>query len=130
MEQYGYPGTYETIKNRIEIYSNSPNYNIYIAEKDNRIVGLITFIITEGFVYIYKVCRITGLIVNRDSRNSGIGSTLMNHMEMVCKSKNVQVIEVTSGIREERALSHKFYQKMGYSIGEIVGKLYFRKNLE
>ena len=91
---------------------------MYLAIKNNKVVGMICGIITkyEEVDYLDYKCPIKGeiteLIVSKNERNSGIGNILMNKMEEYFISKNCEYITIDVFGYNDKA--YKFYKKEGY----------------
>jgi len=76
------------------------------AIMNGRIIGSVRACTREGTCYIGR------LIVHPDLQNRGIGTRLMNEIEMIFKS--CKRFELFTGDRSERNLY--LYQKLGYNI--------------
>lgn len=91
----------------------------FIAEKNNKVVGL-------GELHIVPILRrgyyqgvIESFVVTKSLRGKGIGSALIEEIINYCKAKNISVIKVNSGI--ELTDAHTFYEKHG---GKFTEKLF------
>ncbi|HVO70426.1 MAG TPA: GNAT family N-acetyltransferase [Aggregatilineaceae bacterium] len=99
----------------------------FIAVADGNIVGYITVYIQPqpGYWKIKKVGHITGLMVQKEYRRSGIGSQLLSEATAFCKEKGVKYCTVYTAARNQAAL--EFYARNGMTplydtmIGEIDG---------
>lgn len=63
--------------------------------------------------YVGKVATIEELIIGSKYRGNGKGKILVNKAIDYAKSKNCDVIELTSGFSEKK--SHKFYENSGFT---------------
>ncbi len=69
---------------------------------------LAEFVEAEAFVWI------GGLVVDRGSRNQGIGRRLLAHAEEWAAQQGCAVVRLSSN--EKRIEAHAFYQRAGYTI--------------
>ena len=58
--------------------------------------------------------RITALCVDENERGRGVGKRLIEKIEEICKKKECNYLEVTSG-RHRKENAHIFYESVGYS---------------
>lgn len=128
LDQLGYPQTVESIQDKIHTYS-TPDQQIWVAEQDSHIFGLVAIVFTDMFVRNGRRCRIEGLVVNAPFRGQGVGRRLMEHTEALAKTQDCPTIELTSGLRRAPEGTHDFYKILGYSNEGLLAKLYLRKEL-
>ncbi len=110
----------------IKDYKND-NYKAFVAEIDNKVVGLVAISITISFVRIAKYCRIMALIVNESCRNRNIGKKLMLHAEEFAKSSNCIWIDLTSNKKREAGGTLRFYESIGFKNVGISETNYLKK---
>ena len=90
----------------------------YLAQHDNKVVGLIMGIVSpyEPYDYLDYKCPKCGdiieLIVSSNARLSGVGSMLMEKMESYFKSVGCEYVKVDVFAYNNIAI--KFYEKKGY----------------
>jgi GNAT superfamily N-acetyltransferase len=83
-----------------------------VVTLDKTVVGLIGI---HRMVTIHRpapVGRIPILVVAKEAQGHGLGRMLVDAAEQWCRTKDCQIIEVTSNDR--RAQAHAFYRHMGY----------------
>ncbi len=91
---------------------------VFIAIQENNILGMVT-----GFVQEYderdrldyscpKKGIVAELIVDKNNRANGVGSELLNHIEVYFKSINCEFVQIDVFAYNENA--KKFYYKNGY----------------
>ena len=56
--------------------------------------------------------KITALAVSMEYRKNGIGTKLLNLVENYCRSNNIGLVSLNSGLPREGA--HLFYESKGY----------------
>jgi len=85
----------------------------FIAVADGKIVGYITVYIRSQPRYwrIKRVGEISGLMVQKDYRRSGIGSRLLSEATAFCKEKGVEYCTVYTAAGNQGAL--EFYARNG-----------------
>lgn len=92
---------------------DSPDCDVLVAKKDSQVVG-------SAFIFYLPIpahgtpCAfLEGLVVDKDHRSQGIGTSLFNKAVEVAKEKGAYKIIFTSG--KDRADAHKFYEKLGFA---------------
>ena len=112
--QLGYPASAETIAERLELLSPSPDHGFYVAEAGEEVTG---------WVHIYGVrlldsprffAEIGGLVVDSKARRRGIGHALMAAAEKWASDEGYAEIRLRSGLH--RTDAHQFYQSLGYKL--------------
>ena len=88
----------------------SSNIKIFVAIKDNDIVGSITAIIEQKFIHNGgKICHIEDVVTRKGFEKLGIGSILVKKvLELAKKEKCYKVILNCS------EYNSKFYEKLGF----------------
>ena len=126
LTQLGYPCTLEQAQLRFEHLFTLRDYYTFVAEKDDKVVGMVGF--SKQFAYeLDGPCvRVLALVVDGKNRNQGIAEKLMRTVENWAKVENCVAISLNSGNRPERLAAHQFYKKLGY-VGKSTG---FSKTLE
>lgn len=114
MEQLGYPTTEEAIKVRVEALQQHEDYQMFVAEVDEQVIGMIGLIRELRFERDGVHVRIGSLVVDEQHRGSGIGHSLIQAAEGWAGSVGAQAIALNSGNRDERAGAHQFYRKLGF----------------
>ena len=92
----------ETLKN--ELCNNNSHY--IVAKINNNIVGF------AGIKIILDEADIMNIVTKKDSRNSGIGSTLFSSVIDFAKSKNVK--KITLEVNENNLSAIHLYEKFGF----------------
>ena len=100
-------------KNYNESLEN-PNYHIWVAKLDDKIVGFISMYCASGEGYI---CNIA---VEKSHRKRGIGTALLSEAIRYSKRKNLEFL--TLEVRESNIGAVKFYEKLEFA------KIGIRKN--
>jgi len=115
MAELGYPISLPDMENRLAFVTASAHDELFVAEIDGRVVGLIGVQIAE---FIHRLARygvITALAVSADHRRHGIGSHLLRHAESLLKEKGVVDVRVSAGLHQKHR-AHKLYRASGYQM--------------
>lgn len=104
---------------QIEKYTTTYSLDtIFVAEKDNEILGFCRFYNYDTSVYddLEVDCEIREIYVRPDIKRMGVGSKLFNYTLDYLKKKGKMKLYL--GVFKENYNSRKFYEKMGGIIGE------------
>lgn len=97
------------------------NYNIYVVEKDGKIISSITLIIETKIIHNFgKVGHIEDLIVHKDYRNNNIGKILCNFC--INKSKIYNCYKVILNCNN---YTIGFYEKINFIKSGNLMSIYF-----
>jgi len=88
---------------RKKLQRTDPNYIKIVAEKDNRIIGLLTIDI-KG-----RTCELDEILVTADLRGKGIGTALSEYLKKTADERGCGEIQVSFAARNLDALN--FYHK-------------------
>lgn len=125
LTQLGYPASVEEVQSRFEHLCTLRDYETFVAEENNEVVGMIGFIKQYAFEQDGPFVRIQALVVDEAHRNKGIAHALINQVEAWAKEHHCVALTLNSGNRPEREAAHAFYRKHGF-VGKSTG---FFKNL-
>ena len=111
-EQLGYPTTVKEVENRVKYLLNKKDHQIFVAEYNDKIIGFISF---ERYDILYypSGLNITGLVVEKNYRNKGIGKLLLKIAEKYAIENSLIFLRANSG--SQRLDAHQFYRKNGFS---------------
>ena len=116
MNELGYNTTVDEMKTRFENIQTSKDYKTFIAITDTAISGMVGM--TKNYSYeqngIYV--RVLALVTHRRFRQKGIGKKLMDVAENWAREIGAEKVLLNCGNREERAIAHLFYKKIGYQV--------------
>lgn len=86
----------------------------FIAEIDNEPAGFVSLHTQNLLHHLGKTGEIQELYVHEKFRNSGVGKSLVEHVEKLAIELNLLEIEVTAQVK--RLQTHEFYQRRGYQL--------------
>lgn len=112
MLELGYNSSIKLLCEKIQEFEQSTTDQVFVAIKDNEIVGCVSCHLTLLFHKPGSAGRITSLVVAEKARNQGIGSKLVQSADIYFKENGCRSSELTSG--DHRTEAHTFYQKHGY----------------
>lgn len=96
-------------QNYLEEIIQSKNSFLFLA-KDESIVGSLTLVINQ--IPTCKKAWIEDVVVDKDSREKGIGKRLIEFAIEFAKNKDILKIDLTS--RPERVAANELYKKLGF----------------
>lgn len=116
MNQLGYATSSSLITEKIANFSNSLIDQVFVAETEGKVIGVISCHITSLFHQAGASGRITSLVVDKDFRNMKIARSLLEKAEDFFIRQGCIKVEVTSG--DHRKEAHEFYRSCGYEEDE------------
>jgi GNAT superfamily N-acetyltransferase len=100
----------EEIFDKMQSY---PDYKIYIAKYNDKIVGTFSLSIMDNISHMGKTSGlIESVVVRKGMRSKGIGRKMMEYALEICKKNNCYKMNLSSALKREKA--HKFYEKLGF----------------
>ena len=108
----GYNCELDSLKKRVDEMIKRGNYQIFVAEDDNKVVGYIGCVNYLAFELENEGMKIIALAVSKEYRRKGIGTQLFKTAEQWAKENNIDVVLLNSGLLREEA--HVFYESQGY----------------
>lgn len=90
---------------------NNPNTIILIAEQGENILGVAIAYLTPKILDAEYRMLVEEMVVAKDFRHQGVGSSLMKALEKEALNKQVKIIKVTTGTKLK---ANQFYRKHGY----------------
>jgi GNAT superfamily N-acetyltransferase len=130
LEQLWYKQTVRSFQETFDLYTNSPQYGLLVAEESECsgwIVGMVAYSMTHIFATGRTRIHIEAFVVLEAYRRRGIGRLLMAAVEQIAQTRAPCVVDLVSRVTRARHGAHAFYRSMGYEcLGDSV-KTYFRK---
>lgn len=124
MSDLGYPTKEDDMKKRMERIEKDPMYFTFVAELQNKVVGMIGLRQMYAYEVDDVVTQINVLVTKKDYQRKGIGQALIQFVEAWAHKNGSQVLVLNSGIKESRKVAHEFYKAMGF---EITGYRFVKK---
>jgi N-acetylglutamate synthase-like GNAT family acetyltransferase len=109
--QLGYPSTLEKICEIMDLVLAHNDHQVYIAEKENTIVGYI-HLIRSIRIGSNPFVEIAAFIIDESARSMGVGSSLIKETENWASGLGLKDIRIRSNIIREDA--HHFFQNRGF----------------
>ncbi len=96
-----------------ERMSSYPNYRIYVAVRDERIVGTYALLIMDNLGHLGAPSAIIeDVAVDPTQQRQGIGRAMMHHALRLGKENNCYKVMLSSNLK--RGQAHAFYQSLGF----------------
>lgn len=90
-----------------------PDYHIYIALLNGRIVGTFALLILDNIAHMGTPSAILeDVVVEEGIRSQGIGRQMMRYANSLCREKGCYKMSLTSNRNREAA--HRFYESLGF----------------
>ena len=92
---------------------------IFLAEDKDKLVGVATLYLLPNMRHGWHRGHIEDFVVSESVRGKGVGSQLFDKIKQYCRSNNIKVIKLDSGV--DLTDAHRFYEKNG---GKFTEKMY------
>ena len=108
---------------KFELFINqlNNNHNIYVIEKNNKIIASGTLLIENKIIHNFgKVGHIEDIVVDFNERGSGLGKLMINYLIETAKNLNCYKIILNCN---EKLIT--YYEKYGFSQKNVQMAIYF-----
>jgi GNAT superfamily N-acetyltransferase len=93
--------------------TNYPDYQIYVAVCDERIVGSFALLIMDNLAHRGAPSAIIeDVVVDPEWQGRGVGKMMMKKALRICRGKGCYKAVLSSNLKRERA--HAFYESLGF----------------
>lgn len=125
----GYELSLATTEERLRRSARSPDDVVAVAvEGGASVVGVIAGHIVPLFAETGDAfCRITALSVAPRVVRHGVGRRLVEFAEYFASVRDCQLVEVSSGRRDEREAAHRFYPAIGFEDASASSTRYWKR---
>jgi len=90
-----------------------PDYRLYVAEIDGRVVGTFTLLVMRNLIHMGAASALVEAVgVDAGMRSQGIGRAMMEQARLLCRARGCYKMALSSNIKRERA--HVFYDGLGF----------------
>lgn len=128
LDQMGYNLTLTQMQKRIEAFS-AQHHQVWIAEKENHLIGVIAFACYELFRIPAKCCHIETLVIDQVYQGQGVGKALVALAENYARAQGASVVELITSNHRRASGAHAFYQTLGYRDQQDLDYSYFAKTI-
>lgn len=91
-----------------------PDYRLYVALDEGRIVGTFTLLVAEKILHLGSSAAIVDdVIVDTQCRSRGIGRAMMEAAMGIARTKGCYKLALSTNVR--RADAHRFYESLGFA---------------
>ena len=122
LAELGFPTPAAITAERLDAMARASEL-VFVAVRDETVLGLVTVHITPVLHRSAPVGRLTALVVYQCARRQGIGQALVEAAEAALASEGCELVEVTSN--KQLTDAHAFYERLGYD----ATSLRFQKSL-
>ena len=113
---------------RISQITADDNTFLFVAESGGHVVGTVFLALCLDAMYANQPFGVVeNLVVSSSSRNAGIGTSLMHHVETCCLKHECSKIMLLSA--SERVDAHRFFSRLGFARETKVGFVKYRSEL-
>ncbi len=103
----------EEAEKKFEKFKAYPDYKIYVAEYDKKIVGTFALLIMDNLAHRGEPSAIVeDVVISRELQGKGIGKEMMKYAMEISRKKGCYKMVLSSNLRREQA--HKFYESLGF----------------
>jgi N-acetylglutamate synthase-like GNAT family acetyltransferase len=110
--QLGYPTSPEAAGGRLRALAASADDEVWVAERDGIVVGLVAIHISGALEYDGDVAKVSAIVIDEAVRRKGIGNELMAVAEREARRRDCVLMFLTTAERREDA--HAFYRSIGF----------------
>lgn len=114
MTTLGYPSTPEAIEARLKNIIAHPDFCTFVYEEQGELLGMIGCHMSLAYHTDDLHIRVISFVVDSTHQGKGIGRRLMSEVEEWGRTRGVKNLVLNSGNREERAVAHHVYEKLGF----------------
>lgn len=125
MDQFGHPINKQDLLQNIELFLYDDRKIAWVAEKDQKVVGLIAIEIIDLFHTKEKLARVVTLVIDKEYRREGIASSLLEKAIELVKKLSCLSMELVCEEKSEAA--NNFCKKMQFD--DKSSTLYLKKSL-
>jgi GNAT superfamily N-acetyltransferase len=94
-------------------FSQYPNYSLYVATLDNKVVGTFELLIMDNLAHNGSPSGIVeDVAVDANFRSKGIGKKMMEFAMEMCRQHGCYKLTLSSNLIRETA--HRFYENLGF----------------
>lgn len=100
------------IFNKMTLY---PDYHVYVADIDGKIVGTFALAIMDNLAHVgSKSGLVEDVVVSQSLQGQGIGKQMMKYAIELCKENSCYKVSLSSNLKRQNA--HSFYESIGFKI--------------
>lgn len=94
-------------------FQKYPNYSLYVAKFQNKIIGTFELLIMDNLAHKGKPSGVVeDVVVDSAYRSMGIGKKMMKFAMDICRKNDCYKLTLSSNIHRDRA--HDFYERIGF----------------
>ena len=103
----------DTARVKFEKLKTYPDYQLYVAEVENEIVGTFALLIMDNLAHRGEPSAIIeDVVIRKDLQGRGIGKEMMKKAMNLCSEKGCYKMVLSSNLSRE--VAHRFYESLGF----------------
>src|SRR5256714_6481471 len=111
-DQRDYPEEPEQPRHRLQGLAASHNDEVWVAERDGTVVGLVAIHVSASLERDGEVAKVSAIVVDEAARRQGVGQQLMALAEREARRRGCVLLFLTTAERRQDA--HAFYRGLGF----------------
>jgi GNAT superfamily N-acetyltransferase len=116
------PEAYPEYLRAFKAIAASPDQTLYVAERDDAVVGTFQTMITTSLTGRGSSSMIIEAVQTRDDvRGQGIGAAMIEFCIAEAKRRDVRLVQLTSNAARKDA--HRFYERLGFKPSHLGFKM-------
>ena len=123
IDELGYKINRESVTANLHMYERVQGY-VFVVEEGGKVIAFFSGVFIPLFHAAEIMFRITALCVHHSKRAMGVGKSMLQKAEELCKKKDCYYLEVTSGQKRNKE-AHVFYESLGYE--SYKGKRFIKR---
>jgi GNAT superfamily N-acetyltransferase len=108
----GYEVGRSEVTERVQRLTGLATSRVVVAEREGRLLGLLTPSWGERLTHRHPVARVTELLVRKDARRLGIGRQLVQSALILAREAGCGEVELTTSTARPEA--HLLYESLGF----------------
>ena len=105
-------------------FLSQPNCHVLLAEKEDQIIGLLSYLMKPDLYHGSDTCLISELFVVKDFRGRGVGSALMEHLVHHLEASGCVEVSVSTMPHNQGAMN--FYKGHGLVDEAVLLERHFK----
>ena len=113
----------EQVTDHLRHFLNAPDADLFVAQRGDRVVGLISLNVRRTLLQPKPVALIDELVVADSARGHGVGQQLIRRAVEYAKGRGCCELEV--GTETSNTAAREFYRRCGFDIENILLEMEF-----
>ena len=97
---------------------DSPLAMSFVVETGKKVIGFLLAYAHFVGIPIIKICVIHAIVVDSDFHGQGIGTQLLNQLQIKCKEEDIQIVRIP--VRQHNAQLINYLKSLGFRQSNVV----------